>query len=500
MVPLLLLLLLVLLRVRVMLPLGVRLRRLFQDSRPVELHVGIVLLEQTDGVLVDRRASDPDAGRRTKPIKDAVLAASFAPRIVDERCRLVPAAVAVETQMWQTLLPFLRTRRLASGRGCTPCAFRARGGRGLSRRPCFLAARGRTLARSAVRLDRLHSFAGLAGFRFRTDGRRRRSLDEREARLIADRVEAPELRHVHLILCDEAPRDFDDARGHVQMKGRAHAAEVRPLRHRLEMIDGLPGFDLDDPFEPLPLVRRRQHEIRKHLTWADLDAGGLLLPYVDGHVVPPFQSSLQQPDNPIVFELFANRSHQDGAHGASRRSLGFKLVGRAKITRNGSRSPRLKYRGTERQAAQQLDADLFWLQNDAVIAAADPPTTRSDTRTILIVDDDRSVADTFARMLKLEGFNVATALNAETGLELADSVRPDAIILDMRMPITNGLQFLRLIRAKPQLVEVPIAIVTGDYFLPDPLQLEIKSLGASIRFKPMWLEDLIALAKTLVPA
>jgi two-component system response regulator PrrA len=118
----------------------------------------------------------------------------------------------------------------------------------------------------------------------------------------------------------------------------------------------------------------------------------------------------------------------------------------------------------------------------------------------LIVDDDRSVTDTFARMLKLEGFNVATALSAEAGLELADSVRPDAIILDMRMPITNGLQFLRLVRSKPSLVEVPIAIVTGDYFLPESLQTEIKSLGASIRFKPMWLEDLIALAKTLVPA
>ena len=132
-----------------------------------------------------------------------------------------------------------------------------------------------------------------------------------------------------------------------------------------------------------------------------------------------------------------------------------------------------------------------------MIAPAEGPLASSATRTILIVDDDRSVADTFARMLKLEGFNVATALNAEAGLELADSVRPDAIILDMRMPITNGLQFLRLVRSKPHLVEVPIAIVTGDYFLPEPLQSEIKSLGASIRFKPMWLEDLIALAKTL---
>jgi len=124
--------------------------------------------------------------------------------------------------------------------------------------------------------------------------------------------------------------------------------------------------------------------------------------------------------------------------------------------------------------------------------------TQSAMKTVLIVDDDRSVADTFARMLKLEGFEVATAINAEAGLELADNVRPSAIILDMRMPITNGLQFLRMVRAKPHLVEVPVAIVTGDYFLTDPVLHEIKTLGASVRYKPLWLEDLIALAKTMV--
>ena len=133
-----------------------------------------------------------------------------------------------------------------------------------------------------------------------------------------------------------------------------------------------------------------------------------------------------------------------------------------------------------------------------MIAAAETPPTQPLTKTILIVDDDRSVADTFARMLKLEGFEVATAINADTGLELAENVRPSAIILDMRMPITNGLQFLRMLRARPHLVEVPVAIVTGDYFLSDPIQHELKTLGASIRFKPLWLEDLIALAKTLV--
>ena len=145
-----------------------------------------------------------------------------------------------------------------------------------------------------------------------------------------------------------------------------------------------------------------------------------------------------------------------------------------------------------------LTSDVFSYENDAVIAAAEALPARTATRTVLIVDDDRSVADTFARMLKLEGFQVATALSAEAGLELADNVLPDAIILDMRMPITNGLQFLRLLRSRPHLVQVPVAIVTGDYFLPDPVQHELKALGAAIRFKPLWLEDLIALARTLV--
>lgn len=187
-----------------------------------------------------------------------------------------------------------------------------------------------------------------------------------------------------------------------------------------------------------------------------------------------------------MLELLADRPNQNRTQGTS---------GEPGIV---THLPEHVYRTSVKALGPHLDADLFWLQNDAVIAAAESPLAESATKTILIVDDDRSVADTFARMLKLEGFEVATAISAEAGLELADNVRPSAIILDMRMPITNGLQFLRMVRARPHLVEVPVAIVTGDYFLSDPIQQELQSLGASIRFKPLWLEDLVALAKTLV--
>jgi two-component system response regulator PrrA len=134
-----------------------------------------------------------------------------------------------------------------------------------------------------------------------------------------------------------------------------------------------------------------------------------------------------------------------------------------------------------------------------VISTAETASADSTlVRSILIVDDDRSVADTFARMLKLEGFSVSTALDASAGLALADAIRPQAIILDMRMPLINGIQFLRQVRARPHLADIPVAIVTGDYFLSDALQQELTSLGASLRFKPLWLEDLVALARTLI--
>lgn len=125
-----------------------------------------------------------------------------------------------------------------------------------------------------------------------------------------------------------------------------------------------------------------------------------------------------------------------------------------------------------------------------------PPGARS----ILVVDDDSAVAETFSRMLRLEGYQVATAQDPEKGLELAASFHPDAIILDMRMPIINGLQFLRTVRATPALADVPVAIVTGDYFMGEPVIDELKALGADVRFKPLWLEDLVALAKGLVKA
>ena len=115
-----------------------------------------------------------------------------------------------------------------------------------------------------------------------------------------------------------------------------------------------------------------------------------------------------------------------------------------------------------------------------------------DQNSILIVDDDEAVTQTFARMLELEGYAVRTAVNAETGLRAASEYLPDAIILDLR------LGFLRRLRGHDSQKSTPVAIVTGDYFLDEAVSSELRRLGAEVKFKPMWLEDLVGLARTLL--
>ena len=126
---------------------------------------------------------------------------------------------------------------------------------------------------------------------------------------------------------------------------------------------------------------------------------------------------------------------------------------------------------------------------------------REDSSTaprVLIVDDDGATADSFSRTLRLEGYEVWAALSAEEGLTLAQTHQPHAIVLDLRMPLTSGLQFLRAIRAIDGLATTPVAIVTGDYGLDDDVRDEIRALGAELRFKPIWIEELITLARELL--
>lgn len=131
------------------------------------------------------------------------------------------------------------------------------------------------------------------------------------------------------------------------------------------------------------------------------------------------------------------------------------------------------------------------------LRAACPMTTPSNPR-LLIVDDDDVTSKTFARILTLEGFDVRTATSAESGLREIETLRPDAVILDLRMPYINGLGLLYRLRAVDPGRQMPVAIVTGDQCLDDSVIRELRELGAEVRFKPLWVEDLVDVARSLV--
>lgn len=120
--------------------------------------------------------------------------------------------------------------------------------------------------------------------------------------------------------------------------------------------------------------------------------------------------------------------------------------------------------------------------------------------TVLVVEDDASVAHTFARILRLGDYHVVTVQDAETALRELEALRPDAVLLDLRMPGGDGLRFLRSLRAleRDRERQTPVAVITGDYTLDDAMCGELAGLGALLYFKPVWLEDLLGIARQLI--
>ena len=125
-------------------------------------------------------------------------------------------------------------------------------------------------------------------------------------------------------------------------------------------------------------------------------------------------------------------------------------------------------------------------------------TTDVARGSVLVVDDDEGVALTFSRMLRLNGYHVDTATSPEAGLLMAAAHQPDAILLDLRMPILGGVEFLRRLRVLPGIHRTAVTIVTGDYFIDADVAAELQHFGAKVCFKPMWIDDLVGVVGAMI--
>ena len=70
------------------------------------------------------------------------------------------------------------------------------------------------------------------------------------------------------------------------------------------------------------------------------------------------------------------------------------------------------------------------------------------SKSVLVVDDERCIADTLAAILRKAGYEAIACYNAETALQHCDSVRPGLVITDVVMPGMNGVELAMLIRER----------------------------------------------------
>ncbi len=106
-------------------------------------------------------------------------------------------------------------------------------------------------------------------------------------------------------------------------------------------------------------------------------------------------------------------------------------------------------------------------------------------RTVLVVDDDRSLVQFTTTILEHEGYIVRTACNGQEALNRAIESLPDIILLDLRMPIMDGWTCYHLLKQREDTANIPIIVISADeveekvhsdlggaHFLPKPFDID----------------------------
>jgi two-component system response regulator VicR len=114
-----------------------------------------------------------------------------------------------------------------------------------------------------------------------------------------------------------------------------------------------------------------------------------------------------------------------------------------------------------------------------------------ERKKVLIVEDDKDIADLVKLVLETENFEVEAELNPESAYEKAKASRPDAIMLDLLMPRMDGWTIFKKLREDHSFDDVPIAILTGKSQQVDQMVgLHIMNVDAYIT-KPFGKQELI---------
>jgi len=86
---------------------------------------------------------------------------------------------------------------------------------------------------------------------------------------------------------------------------------------------------------------------------------------------------------------------------------------------------------------------------------------------ILLVEDNEMNRDMLSRRLTRNGFEVVIAVNGQEGVDLAVSEKPDLILMDMSLPILDGWEATRQVKAHPETAKIPVIALTAHAMAQD---------------------------------
>jgi two-component system phosphate regulon response regulator PhoB len=115
---------------------------------------------------------------------------------------------------------------------------------------------------------------------------------------------------------------------------------------------------------------------------------------------------------------------------------------------------------------------------------------------ILIIEDEKALVDVLTYNFQREGYETAVAHNGQEGLRKAQTLLPDLIVLDLMLPVLNGLEVCRELRANERTRKIPILMLTAKAAETD--QVVGFSLGADDYVtKPFSVKVLVQRVKAL---
>ena len=116
---------------------------------------------------------------------------------------------------------------------------------------------------------------------------------------------------------------------------------------------------------------------------------------------------------------------------------------------------------------------------------------------ILLAEDFEDARELYRDYLEFSGFNVLTANNGREAIEQAVTVQPDIILMDASMPVLDGWQATRELKANPKTKHIPILALTAHAF--DDARREAKDVGCDgFVTKPCLPDDLVTRIRTVL--